>query len=113
MPNRYGTRGRVAGSWIVAAGAAVRLLDEVRVRAIGMMIVADRAPVPAPALDVIVPPVMRARENAEPSNKQNGRNVKTLRPFCWASPERIQVLSISVEIAKETMPAVMQITARR
>ncbi len=97
----------------MAAGAAVRLLDEVRVRAIGMMIVADRAPVPAPALDVIVPPVMRARENAEPSNKQNGRNVKTLRPFCWASPERIQVLSISVEIAKETMPAVMQITARR
>ncbi len=95
----------------MAAGAAVRLLDEVRVRAIGMMIVADRAPVPA--LDVIVPPVMRARENAEPSNKQNGRNVKTLRPFCWASPNRIQVLSISVEIAKETMPAVMQITARR
>lgn len=97
----------------MAAGAAVRLLDEVRVRAIGMMIVADRAPVPAPALDVIVLPVMRARENAEPSNKQNGRNVKTLRPFCWASPDRIQVLSISVEIAKETMPAVMQITARR
>ncbi len=93
----------------MVAGAAVRLRDAVRVRAIGMMIVADQAP----ALDVIVPPVMHARENAEPSNKQNGRNVKTLRPFCWASPDRIQVLSISVEIAKETMPAVMQITARR
>lgn len=118
MPLRSGIKGRVAGNCSAAAGAVGRHRVGVRVIMTAMMIA---VPVVDRATDRAVRRGMRARVSADPAagtaetgqaKKNRPRREGVAADFLW-NGQRPQVLSIKAEMAKETMPAVMQITASR